>query len=263
MGQLDRCRYGISAVIPMYNEELYIERCVTFVREALEAVTDDFEIVIVDDASTDRTPALAAKLAAADPRVRVLRNERNLKLGGTLRRGFAAATKDLVFYTDADLPFDLALLAKAARLIQYLDVDLITAFRFDRTGEGMRRAVYSFVYNWLIRVLFRIRVRDVNFSFKLMRRAVLEDITLRSDGSFIDAELMARSLRRGWKLAQFGVDYFPRTRGTSTLSSFGVIFKILREMAGLWRDVRRTRPRSASPAAAPSPAPAATADPAR
>jgi glycosyltransferase involved in cell wall biosynthesis len=225
---------------------------VTFVREVLESVTDDFEIVIVDDCSTDRTNEIGRELSREDPRVRLIRNERNLKLGGTLRAGFAAASKDLVFYTDADLPFDLALLAKATRLLQYLEVDMITAFRFDRTGEGIRRAVYSLAYNWLIRLLFRVRVRDINFSFKLMKREVLGAITLKSEGSFIDAELLAKALRKGFKLAQFGVDYFPRTRGISTLSSFGVIWKILREMISLYGDVRRTKPER-RPAEAPAP----------
>ena len=93
------------------------------------------------------------------------------------------------------------------------------AFRFDRTGEGSSRAIYTFFYNVLIRRMFGVRMRDINFAFKLCRREVLDHVTLESEGSFIDAELVVRAHNLGFQIIQFGVDYFPRTRGVSTLSS--------------------------------------------
>ncbi len=161
------------------------------------------------------------------PQVRCVTNGRNLTLGGTLRRGFEAATKDLVFYTDADLPFDVGLLTKAVRLLRFQEADLVVAYRFHRTEEGPLRALYSFFYNSLVRMLLKIRVRDVNFSFKLFRRDILPSLALKSDGSFIDAELVGKTLHRGYRMIQFGVDYFPRSIGVSKLSSLKVIRKIL------------------------------------
>jgi hypothetical protein len=154
-----------------------------------------------------------------------------------MKTGFSTATGDLILYTDADLPFDMAELPRAIRLMREYDVDIISAFRFDRTGEGYLRTVYTFAYNLLIRSLFGVKARDINFAFKLCRARVLEHVELKSEGSFIDAELVIRSTRMGFEMLQFGVDYFPRTRGVSTLSSPGVIVKILQEMWQLRADL--------------------------
>jgi len=229
----------ISVVLPMYNEEAYVLRAVQAVRGALREVGgEDHEIIIVNDASTDRTASLAEDLAREDPRIKVLHNARNQRLGGTLRRGYAAATKDLILYTDADLPFDLMELPKAVRLLEYQQADVLAAYRHDRTSEGLLRTVYTLAYSALIRTLFSLRLRDVNFSFKLFRRALLERVTLRSEGSFIDVEFLLRARKAGASIIQIGVDYFPRSRGVSTLASPGVILGILREMTALWRELR-------------------------
>jgi glycosyltransferase involved in cell wall biosynthesis len=222
----------------MFNEEAYIRRAVEAARSVLEAELPDWEIVIVDDASTDATPALADALARDDPRVRVIHNPVNRRLGGALRAGYGAATKDLVFYTDADLPIDLRELPRAVRLLEYQEADVVAGYRFDRTSEGLLRAVYTFCYNHLVRTLFGLRVRDVNFAFKLFRRSVLQKFTLTSDGSFIDAEFLLRARKAGCPMIQIGLDYFPRTRGTSTLASVPVILAILRDMATRWRELR-------------------------
>jgi len=222
----------------MFNEQAYIRRAVEAARAVLEAELPDWEIVIVDDASTDATPALADALAREDPRVRVLHNPVNRRLGGALRAGYEAATKDLVFYTDADLPIDLRELPRAVRLLEYQEADVVAGYRFDRTSEGLVRAVYTFCYNHLIRTLFGLRVRDVNFAFKLFRRSVLQKFILTSDGSFIDAEFLLRARKAGCPIIQIGLDYFPRTRGTSTLASVPVILAILRDMAARWRELR-------------------------
>jgi hypothetical protein len=119
---------------------------------------------------------------------------------------------------------------------------MVSAYRFDRTGEGLRRAVYSWTYNWLIQLVFGTRLRDVNFAFKLCRRRVLDHIGLSSEGSFIDAELVIRAQRAGYSIVQIGVDYFPRTRGVSTLSSPAVIKGMLIEMVRLRKELKSVRP---------------------
>ena len=222
----------------MYNEEAYARRAVAAARAVLEKAIPDWEIVIVDDASTDGTAAVADALAREDPRVRVIHNPRNRRLGGALRAGYAAATKDLVFYTDADLPVDLEVLPRAVRLLDYQQADVVAAYRFDRTSEGLVRTLYTYCYNHLIRILFGLRVRDVNFAFKVFRRSVLEKFTLTSEGSFIDAEFLLRARKAGCVIIQIGLDYFPRTRGTSTLGSVRVILDILRDMVVRWRELR-------------------------
>jgi glycosyltransferase involved in cell wall biosynthesis len=237
----------LSIFFPMWNEEAYIHRAVAMAERECHALLEraeilDYELIIVDDASTDATPKLADELADLDPRIRVVHHPVNRKLGGSLKTGFAAATGDIVLYSDADLPFDMAEAGRAVHLLRYYDADIVSAFRFDRTGEGASRAVYTFFYNVLIRRLFGVRLRDINFAFKLCRRSIFEHLELRSEGSFIDAELIIRARKLGYHVVQFGVDYFPRTRGQSTLASLAVIRSILREMLALRKELRALQP---------------------
>jgi glycosyltransferase involved in cell wall biosynthesis len=229
---------ALSVVIPMFNEQAYVRRSVEAARSALAHLGGEWEIVVVDDASTDGTGALADALAREDPRVRVLHNQANRTLGGSLRAGLAAARGQIVLYTDADLPADLHQLPRALHLLDYQEAELLAGYRFDRTGEGLRRALLARCYNLVLRVAFGLRVRDVNFAFKLIRRSLLDRITLTSEGSFIDAELILRARKAGARVIQMGLDYFPRSRGTSTLSSPRVVLRILREMARSWRELR-------------------------
>ncbi|MHB1128986.1 MAG: glycosyltransferase family 2 protein, partial [Ilumatobacteraceae bacterium] len=222
----------LSVFFPMWNEEEYLQRALDAAQEVCEELIangdiGDYEMIIVDDASTDATGRLADQAAANDPRVKVVHHPTNRKLGGSIKTGFATATGDVVLYTDADLPFDMREVHKALRLMKQYDADIVAAYRFDRTGEGRVRVMYSFFYNFMVRALFGVRFRDVNFAFKLVRKKVFDRITLKSEGSFIDAELMVSARKLGMNVVQFGVDYFPRTRGVSTLSSPAVIRKIL------------------------------------
>ena len=233
----------LSIFFPMWNEEAYIERALSAGRELCEELValgeiGTYELLIVDDASTDSTPQLADKFAAEDSRVRVVHHPVNRKLGGSMKTGFANSTGDLILYTDADLPFDMLEVRKAVRLLRYYEADIVSAYRFDRTGEGYVRTVYSAFYNGLVRLLFGVKMRDINFAFKLCRGSLFREFELKSEGSFIDAELVIRAKNLGKNVIQFGVDYFPRTRGVSTLSSPSVIRKILREMFSLRKELR-------------------------
>jgi glycosyltransferase involved in cell wall biosynthesis len=230
---------SVTVFFPMYNEENNIKQAVDTAREVLDEITDDYEIIIVDDASTDATGPIADSMAREDPRIRVIHHETNRQLGGGLKTGFAAASKDLVLYSDADFPFDMMELKKAVRVIQHCDI--VSAYRFDRTSEGYRRAIYSFCWNMLVRILYGIQVRDINFSFKLCRRSIFEHIRLKSESSFIDAELLIRANNLGYRIFQIGVDYFPRTRGVSRLSSIPVIIKMTRDMVRHMREIKRLR----------------------
>jgi len=238
---------SLTIFYPMWNEAETIERAVAAAFEAGDALIetgeiDSYDVLIIDDASTDATGKMADEMAAADPRVSVIHHDVNRKLGGTMKTGFANATGEIVLYTDADLPFDMAEVAKAVRLLRIYEADVVSAYRFDRTGEGARRLAYSYVYNHLVQAMFKLRLRDMNFAFKLLRRSMLDCVELKSEGSFIDVELLARAQRLGFSIVQFGVDYFPRTRGISTLSSNAVIVKIVREMLQLRSELRSLEP---------------------
>lgn len=236
---------SVSLVVPMRNEERSLPHLLRVAREALERHADEWEIVLVDDASTDATPALAEEASGADPRVRVVRHPVNRGLGGALKSGFAAATREWVLYSDCDLPWDLEETGRVFRAAELTGADVVSGYRHDRTGEGTLRTIYSFLYNGLVHLAFGFPIRDVNFSCKLVRRSLLAALPLESEGSFIDAELLVRLRNRGAVIQQVGLDYFPRTRGVSTLSSPRTILRILRDLARLVPTLRGERRRLA------------------
>ncbi len=237
----------LTIFFPAWNEEEYVERAVSRAHAVLTKLSRDFEILIVDDASTDRTREVTLALQERYPQLRIVTHPENRKLGGAMKTGFKEARGEVVIYSDIDLPFDLAEVEKALRLLDYLEADMICGFRHDRTSEGPKRIVYSFGYNWLIRALFGVFVKDINFSFKVVRRRVLQAIELKSEGSFIDAELVVKATKLGFKVFQIGVDYFPRTRGVSTLASPMVIAKIIRELGVLYPEIKNVRPLPVAP----------------
>lgn len=228
----------------MFNEESNIQHAIDCAVAALDAHAGDYEIIIVNDASTDRSPDIVARAASANPHIRLLHHEYNRKLGASIRTGFDAARFELVLYMDADLPFDPDVLGRAIRAMDVTRADVIAGYRFDRTTEGFKRTVYSYVYNALIGFLFGWPHRDINFSFKLMRREVVEALELKSEGSLIDAEMIVKAKNLGFVIQQLGLDYFPRTRGNSTLSSPSVILKIFRELVKLYPDMKHPRRRT-------------------
>lgn len=237
---------SLTILYPAYNEEAYLHRAIEAAQEVGDVMVadraiSDYEIVIVNDASVDGTAKIADEIANKFDNIQVVHHGTNRGLGGAVRSGLAHATGSVILYSDIDLPFDMMEAKKALRLMRYYEADIVTAFRFDRISEGFRRMIYSKVYNTLIRLLFGLRIKDVNFSFKMIRKRVLAPFELRSEGSFIDAELLVKAHRSGFNIIQFGTNYFHRSRGVSTLSSWGVIFKILGELFALYREIKAVR----------------------
>ncbi len=236
----------ISLVMPAFNEEENLAEAVREASVPLAEIDDAWEIVLVNDGSTDGTRAVADRLASElAGNVRVIHHATNRGLGGAIRSGFEAARGEVIAYCDSDLPFEMSALLRAYTLLEDEGADVVAGYRHDRGGEGARRALYSTVYNTIVRAVFGLRVRDVNFSLKLLRREVFDLEGLHSAGSFIDAELLARAHLNGFRIVQMGVDYTARTRGISTLSRPSVIAGILRELL-LYR-VGRLGPKSPTP----------------
>jgi glycosyltransferase involved in cell wall biosynthesis len=221
---------GVAIVLPCFNEIGNVAAAVTEAQVAAAAAANAFEIIVVDDGSTDGTGVAALSLCSVDPRVRVLTHEHNRGYGAALRTGIAAAQMPWVLLTDADLQFDLMQLADVTTLTA--SYDLILGRRTPRRDPLYRR-VYGHTWNWLVRRALELPVRDVDCAFKLARTELLQSLELRSTGAMISPELVARSLARGARLVEVDVAHRPRASGNQSGANPRVILRALSELRSL------------------------------
>jgi glycosyltransferase involved in cell wall biosynthesis len=204
---------GISVFFPAYNDEASIASLVNDALAVLPSLTDDFEVIVVDDGSTDNTAAVLDELARADSHVRVVRHESNRGYGGALRTGFASATKQLVFYTDGDGQYDVREIT-LLRPLMVEGVDIVNGYKIKRADAWQRRALGA-AYNRLAHLLFSIPIRDVDCDFRLIRRCTVEAIELASSSGSICVELVHKLHRAGCVFAEVPVHHYPRAHGRS------------------------------------------------
>lgn len=224
----------ISVVLPAYNEEENIERQTRSVDSVLRDLRfDDYEILVIDDGSRDRTREIAARLQAELPKLVVHSHGQNRGYAQALRTGFTSARMPLVFYTDADNQFDVREVKNLLASID--DYDIVCGFRIYRF-DPLTRLVLSWGYNLLVRVLFQIRVRDVDCAFKLFRREIFDRIHIESKKFFVDTEVLAKATKLKMRITEIGVRHYPRTAGQSTVRA-SHIFHTLREVASMWTDI--------------------------
>jgi glycosyltransferase involved in cell wall biosynthesis len=221
---------GVTILLPCLNEAGNIEAAVAEARAAATAAARKYEILVVDDGSTDNTADLARALARRDPAVRLLSHPVNLGYGAALRTGIEAATMPWLLLTDADLQFDLGQLADVAPLTA--DYDLIIGRRTPRR-DPVHRRVYGHTWNWLVRRVLDLPVRDVDCAFKLGRTDMLQSLDLRSTGAMISPELVARSLAQDARLVEVDVAHRPRVAGAQSGANPRVILRALNELRTL------------------------------
>ncbi len=228
---------SITVFFPCYNEELNVERTTRAALAALGHICDDFEIIIVDDGSKDRTAEIADRLADEHPTVRAVHNAPNLGYGGALQRGFREANKPWVFYTDGDGQFDFSEIAMLLPLLK--EYDIVSAYRLNRQESFVRR-LNARCWTTLVNFVFNLKLRDIDCAFKIYPRRLFDEIEMSSTGALIDAEVLARAKRLGYRIGQVGVHHFPRTAGLSTGANLGVIIRAFRELFALRSDIRTT-----------------------
>lgn len=241
----------LSYFFPAHNEEANLEGLVAEALETLPTLAETFEIIAVDDGSTDRTGEIADRLAAAHPGlVRVIHHPVNRGYGGALRSGFEAARYELLAFTDGDRQFRIADLGRlTARLAEPDAPDIVVGYRI-RRADPLVRILYAKSYRLANRIFFGLRARDVDCACKLFRREALEGVRVESGGAFFSAELLIKIGQGGRSIVEVGVPHFPRTAGSPTGARPSVIWRAVKDFWALrlrlWanrdRAMRRGRP---------------------
>jgi glycosyltransferase involved in cell wall biosynthesis len=227
---------SLSIFFPAYYDEHNIPKVVEgALRVVDEMGISDYEIIIVEDGSPDRTGEVADELAAIHDKVRVIHHPRNMGYGAALRTGFTSAVKDYVFYTDGDNQFDLQELKKFVALLPYSDI--VSGFRIKKQYSTYRKLT-SFVYNLVLRILFDIHDRDVDCAFKLYPTELFRRIEIESRDAFIDAEIAIKARLLGYRSTEVGVTHLPRVDGISTGARPSVILRTIGEIVRAHRKFR-------------------------
>ncbi len=225
-------KLSVSFFCPAYYDEGNIRTTVEKVIATLERVAESFDITIVEDGSPDNTAAEADRLADEYPSVRVIHNPHNLGYGGALKTGFAAATRhEVVSYTDGDGQYDFS--EFETLLNAWNGSSVVSAYRLNR-ADSATRVLQTRVFGFLLRILFNLKVKDVNCSMKLFPRAVLDRIEIESDSAFIDAEILIKLSRLGVPITQVGVHHLPRLHGAASGAKMSVVFKTVFDMFRLF-----------------------------
>lgn len=228
--------HEISVVLPAFNEEPNIERVVRSCVAYLEERLPDYELLVVNDGSRDRTGEILNRLADELPRLRPLHHPQNRGYGAALRTGFDAATKRFVFYMDGDGQFDIHDLDRLLPLATDED-HIVTGYRIERRDPFIRRLNAKLFGGWLVRVMLGVRVRDLNCAFKLIPKKVLDHLTLESPGALINAELYGRAVRQGFGIKEVGVHHYPREAGVQTGAHLSVIARAFYDLFRLRRQI--------------------------
>ena len=218
---------SISVFFPCYNEQDNITRVVEQALTVLEKLDVDFEVIIVDDGSSDGTGQIADSCAARNDRVKAVHHRANLGYGAALQSGFKAATKELVFYTDGDGQFDINEMPPLLPLMERYDI--VSCYRLNRQ-DNLIRKINGWCWTKLVCLLFGMKIRDIDCAFKLYKRQIFDNIKVLSAGALVDTEILARAVRKGYCVTQKGVHHYPRTVGAQTGANLRVILRAFKEL---------------------------------
>ena len=225
----------LSVVLPAYDEAANIEAVVSRSITVLEPLVPSFEIVVVNDGSSDGTAEIINRLGQQDSRVRPIHHDRNGGYGRALRSGFDAARGDLIMFMDADRQFDMS---DITALLPFVDqYDIVAGYRIDR-NDALYRKIYARIFDIAVWVLFGVHLRDVDCAFKIYRGDLIRAMPLSMPGALINTEMLAMAKRMGASLVEVGVHHYPRTAGKSSGGSPRVVFRAMGETIRLWFRMR-------------------------
>jgi glycosyltransferase involved in cell wall biosynthesis len=235
-------RPGISVFFPAYNDAATIGVLVAAALNLLPTLTDDFEVIVINDGSTDKTGPQLDALAKSHPQLRVVHHLQNQGYGAALRSGFAHAQKELIFYTDGDGQYDVRELAVLHPLMTP-EVDVVNGFKIKRADSRQRKLVGA-LYNNLARLLFLLPIRDIDCDFRLLRQRVVVPLTLTTSSGAICVELVRKLRDNGCRFAEAPVHHYPRVHGNSEFFTPHRVVQTLQDFMRLWLQLvlfRRTK----------------------
>jgi glycosyltransferase involved in cell wall biosynthesis len=227
---------SISVFFPCYNEQDNVARTVEEALAVLKELNADFEVIIVDDGSSDATGQIADQIASQNNRVKVVHHPTNLGYGAALKSGFNVATKELVFYTDGDGQFNINEMPPLLPLMKQYDI--VSCYRLNRQDNIVRK-INGWAWTKLSCLLFGMKIHDIDCAFKLYKREIFDNIKLLSTGALIDTEILARAIRKGYCVTQKGVHHYPRIAGVQTGANLRVILRAFKELFKLYRQIRK------------------------
>jgi glycosyltransferase involved in cell wall biosynthesis len=225
-------RPGVSIFFPAYNDAGTIASLAIIAHMTARQITDDYEVIVVEDGSPDHTGALLDEMARYFPWLKVVHHDRNRGYGGALRTGFATASKELIFYTDGDAQYDPRELERLHEAMTPA-VDFVNGFKIGRS-DPLHRVVIGRLYHWFVKLSFGLRVRDVDCDFRLIRRSVFDRVRLTRSSGVICVELMKKVQDHGFRLAQVPVHHYHRTYGKSQFFNFPRVARTLVDLMRLW-----------------------------
>ncbi|MBM2809545.1 MAG: glycosyl transferase family 2 [Chloroflexi bacterium] len=221
---------SISAVLPAFNEEELIGATAEAMAETLASLSDDYEVIVVNDGSRDRTREVVDALSATNSHVRCVSHAINRGYGDALKTGFSAAAKDLIFFTDGDRQFDVS---EISRFIPEIDqADMVIGYRSPRRDPAIR-LVYAWGWRLLVTILFGYTARDIDCAFKLFRKAVWQRVQVHSGVATFSAEFLVKARRCGFRIVELPVRHLPRTAGRPTGGNPRVILRAFRDIIKL------------------------------
>lgn len=229
---------GLSAFFPAYNEESNIEKMCASLKAVLPKVAGDFEIIIVNDGSSDRTGEISDRLAQEDKCIRVVHHERNLGYGAAIRSGIQACRKEAVFLTDGDNQFEVSQISLFTPFLS--PYDAVIGYRLNRQDNWIRKA-NGWAWNRLVRLMFGLKVRDIDCAFKLFHRKVFDNIQLKSSGAMISTEMLVKIMEKGYRLHEIGVLHSPRLAGKQTGANLRVILRAFKELFRFYKKMKENR----------------------
>ena len=227
----------ISLFFPVYRDEATVSRVAEKALRLLSEIASEYEVIIVDDGSPDNAGEVAEQIARREPRVRVIHHPRNLGYGAALRTGFAAAKYEWIAFTDGDDEYEVDDLRKLIRLRH--SYDLIITFRYTKRYSGLRVFI-SYVYNSVLRWLFQTRYRDISCGLRIIRKEIVDELDLIATSPFIGAEIAIRTMLKGFRVGEVGIQTFPREFGKGSSTSLKNIMATIRDMLTVYNKIFST-----------------------